>query len=185
MAELPVVKLGVWQNAHPTLMNTSRPLLMDAAPPGVSGDGCGGARKRMKNANFSIELIASTVVVAWTRRARLAPPVPSGARRVSEHNRPHTVATMTGASEANLHPLDTDVDTSITLCDRIESQGAESAERRGELSRRSGSTANSGCRITTCRKRKSRGSPITSWREIPWPPTGARERLAAWCRASA
>ena len=32
---------------------------MESAPPGVSGEGVGGARKRWKKANFSIALIAS------------------------------------------------------------------------------------------------------------------------------
>jgi len=35
------------------------PFAMDVAPPGVSGEGVGGARKRMKNENFSMSLIAS------------------------------------------------------------------------------------------------------------------------------
>jgi hypothetical protein len=34
------------------------------APPGVVADGVGGERKRMKNVNFSIALIASTAVAA-------------------------------------------------------------------------------------------------------------------------
>jgi hypothetical protein len=63
-AELPVVKLGVWQKAHPAELNTFLPLAIDGAPPGVSGDGAGGASRRMKNANFSMALKASIVVAA-------------------------------------------------------------------------------------------------------------------------
>src|SRR6266702_2188722 len=41
------------------LLNRLLPFAIDVAPPGVSGEGVGAARKRMKNANFSISLIAS------------------------------------------------------------------------------------------------------------------------------
>src|SRR2546423_15512324 len=41
------------------LLNKLLPFAMDAAPPGVSGEGVGGARKRMKKPNFSMSLIAS------------------------------------------------------------------------------------------------------------------------------
>src|SRR5262245_11037969 len=58
--EFPVVKLGVWHNAQPTWLNTALPLLIDVAPPGEVVEGVGAARKRMKNANFSIALIASS-----------------------------------------------------------------------------------------------------------------------------
>jgi hypothetical protein len=66
---LPVVKLAVWQKAHPTALNTFLPLAIDGAPPGVSGDGAGGASRRLKNANFSMALSAS-VVAAARRRVR-------------------------------------------------------------------------------------------------------------------
>ena len=36
---------------------------MDSAPPGLSGEGVGAARKRAKKANFSIALIASRGVL--------------------------------------------------------------------------------------------------------------------------
>ena len=48
----------------PDRLKSALPLAIDGAPPGVSIDGVGGARKRMKNENFSIALIASTAVVA-------------------------------------------------------------------------------------------------------------------------
>src|SRR5947209_19152058 len=60
MEALPVRIDGVWQSAHPTRENMSLPRAMDDAPPGVSDDGRGGARKRMKNANFSIPPMALT-----------------------------------------------------------------------------------------------------------------------------
>ena len=50
---------GVWQLLHPTMAKTFLPFAIDATPPGLSRDGVGGARKRMKNENFSMELIAS------------------------------------------------------------------------------------------------------------------------------
>ena len=64
MLVLPVVNDGVWQSAHPTEPKSALPLAIDGAPPGVSIDGTGGASMRMKNENFSIELIAPTAVVA-------------------------------------------------------------------------------------------------------------------------
>src|SRR4051794_23813596 len=64
MLVLPVVNEGVWQDAHPTEPNSAFPFVIDGAPPGVSADGTGGASVRMKNENFSIELIAPTGVVA-------------------------------------------------------------------------------------------------------------------------
>src|SRR2546428_9153903 len=42
------------------------PLAMEAAPPGVSGEGFGAARKRWKKANLSIALIACSGVAAST-----------------------------------------------------------------------------------------------------------------------
>jgi hypothetical protein len=63
-AELPVVKLGVWQKAHPTELNTFLPLAIDGAPPGVSGDAPAAPAGRMKNANFSMALSASVVAAA-------------------------------------------------------------------------------------------------------------------------
>jgi hypothetical protein len=56
-----VVSVGVWQKAQPTLLNRSRPRVIDAEPPGVVVEGVGGARKRMKNANRSTSEKASTV----------------------------------------------------------------------------------------------------------------------------
>src|SRR5712664_2706764 len=66
---LPVLSVGVWQSAHPVLLNKLLPFAMDGAPPGVSGEGVGAARKRMKNANFSISLIASRGFMAsvWVK----------------------------------------------------------------------------------------------------------------------
>src|SRR5216683_1941431 len=61
--EDPVVRVGVWQSAHPVLTNKLRPLLIEVAPPGVSGDGVGGARNRWKKANFSIAPSPAGVVV--------------------------------------------------------------------------------------------------------------------------
>src|SRR2546427_9946239 len=62
-AALPVLRLGVWQRAHPVSVNSFRPLAMDSTPPGVLGEGAGAARKRAKKANFSIALTASTGVL--------------------------------------------------------------------------------------------------------------------------
>src|SRR5436309_2405375 len=63
-AVLPVLSTGVWQRAHPMFVNTRRPLAIDTDPPGVSDDGVGGARKRMKKANFSRALLVSRPVAA-------------------------------------------------------------------------------------------------------------------------
>src|SRR5437867_10775434 len=63
-AALPVLRVGVWQSAHPTSVKSFRPLAIESAPPGVSREGAGGARKRAKKANFSIALIPSTSVLA-------------------------------------------------------------------------------------------------------------------------
>ena len=40
------------------------PLVIDVAPPGVSVEGAGGARKRMKFEKFWIAIVASSAVVA-------------------------------------------------------------------------------------------------------------------------
>src|SRR5262245_42092843 len=48
-----------------------RPLLIEAAPPGVSGDGVGGARNRWKKANFSIAFRPAGVVVTSVSWASL------------------------------------------------------------------------------------------------------------------
>src|SRR5229473_8705721 len=67
---VPVMSVGVWQSAQAaptygaTLVNVSRPAAMEAAPPGVSADGVGGARNRMKNPNCSMALITSALVKA-------------------------------------------------------------------------------------------------------------------------
>src|SRR5579863_7900086 len=47
---VPVVNDGVWQCAHPTLANRSRPFSLD----GVEGAGVGGASIRMKFENASM-----------------------------------------------------------------------------------------------------------------------------------
>ena len=52
----PVRRVGVWQSAQPTSAKSCRPLAMEIEPPGVVVDGVGGARKRMKKANFSMAL---------------------------------------------------------------------------------------------------------------------------------
>src|SRR5229473_4001234 len=62
-AALPVLSVGVWQSAHPVSVNSFRPLAIESAPPGVSGEGAGAARKRAKKANFSIALITSRAVL--------------------------------------------------------------------------------------------------------------------------
>jgi hypothetical protein len=46
----PVVRDGVWQVAHPTLMNCARPAIVE----GVGSAGTGGASMRMKSANASM-----------------------------------------------------------------------------------------------------------------------------------
>src|SRR5712664_1479193 len=46
------------------LLNKLLPFAMDAAPPGVSGEGVGAARNRMKNENFSMSLNALIGAVA-------------------------------------------------------------------------------------------------------------------------
>ena len=63
-ADFPVVNDGVWHCAHPTAVKGPLPFVIDVAPPGVVAEGVGGARKRMKNVNFSIELMASIGVGA-------------------------------------------------------------------------------------------------------------------------
>jgi hypothetical protein len=60
MRDVDVVNDGVWHSAHPADWKSAWPLVIDAAPPGVVADGTGGARSRMKTANFSIELIDVT-----------------------------------------------------------------------------------------------------------------------------
>src|SRR2546425_10344204 len=75
MGELPVVKVVVWQWAHPMVPNRVRPDLIAIAPPGVVGDGVGGARKRMKSLNFSMALVASIGFTA----SRLAASFATGA----------------------------------------------------------------------------------------------------------
>src|SRR6185436_6763262 len=56
---VPVRSVGVWQRAHPTELNSWRPREIDVELPGEVVDGVGGARKRMKNANFSTALTVS------------------------------------------------------------------------------------------------------------------------------
>src|SRR5262249_3461419 len=63
--DAPVFSVGVWQRAQPIVTNWLRPRPIDAAPPGGSVDGVGGARNRWKNANFSIALSPPGVLVAW------------------------------------------------------------------------------------------------------------------------
>ena len=59
IAALPVVNDGVWQSAQPTLLKSVRPAAIEGAPPGVVGDGVGGASKPHEDArSVSIELIA-------------------------------------------------------------------------------------------------------------------------------
>ena len=62
--DVEVVNDGVWHSAQPADWKSALPLVIDAAPPGVVADGVGGARSRMKTANFSIELIEATGSVA-------------------------------------------------------------------------------------------------------------------------
>ena len=52
LEDFPVVRDGVWHKAQPILSNKLLPLLID----GVSAVGVGGARKRMKIANFAVSL---------------------------------------------------------------------------------------------------------------------------------
>src|SRR5436190_5335320 len=59
---LPVWSVGVWQSAQPTLWKSWNPWAIELAPPGTVADGVGGARKRMKKANFSMPLMVSTPV---------------------------------------------------------------------------------------------------------------------------
>ena len=55
--ELPVFSVGVWHSAQPTLVEQPACRARStSAPPGVLADGVGGARKRMKSANFSTQL---------------------------------------------------------------------------------------------------------------------------------
>ena len=56
----------MWQSAQPTDVKSCLPRVMEALPPGVVVEGSGGARKRMKKANFSTSLIASAPVAAFT-----------------------------------------------------------------------------------------------------------------------
>jgi hypothetical protein len=60
---LSVFNAGVWQSAQPTFVNWCWPRPMEVAPPGVSGDGLGGARKRWKLAKFSMAPIWRTLEV--------------------------------------------------------------------------------------------------------------------------
>src|SRR6266852_4127912 len=62
--DLLVVNEGVWHSAHPVLVNWLLPLAIELAPPGVSGEGIGGARKRMKIENCSMSLSTWNGVVA-------------------------------------------------------------------------------------------------------------------------
>src|SRR5947208_13922987 len=62
--EFPVWSVGVWQTAQPTLWKSWNPWAIELAPPGTVADGVGGARKRMKKANFSMPLMVSTPVGA-------------------------------------------------------------------------------------------------------------------------
>ena len=48
------MSVGVWHSAQPTLANRLLPRPIESAPPGVSGEGVGGARKRWKFAKFWI-----------------------------------------------------------------------------------------------------------------------------------
>src|SRR5258705_13678536 len=62
--------LGVWHSAQPVLANVSRPRLIESAPPGLSAEGVGGARKRMNSVKRSIEL-STAAGVAPSRVASL------------------------------------------------------------------------------------------------------------------
>src|SRR5438105_731205 len=64
IGESPDVIVGVWQWAQPTVVKRARPDVIEYAPPGVVDEGVGGARKRMKSLNFSMELVASTGLAA-------------------------------------------------------------------------------------------------------------------------
>ena len=55
---------GVWHSAQPTSMNFCLPFAIEVAPPGVSGEGRGASRKRMKIENLSIPPSTSTGVAA-------------------------------------------------------------------------------------------------------------------------
>src|SRR6185295_12493325 len=67
---LPVLIEGVWQSAQPTLENRLLPRPIEAEPPGESGSGFGGARKRWKFAKFVTPLfdarMAASRVAALT-----------------------------------------------------------------------------------------------------------------------
>ena len=56
MVELPVLSVSLWQSAQPVLLKMFLPFAIDCGPPGSLSDGCGGASKRMKLANFSMSL---------------------------------------------------------------------------------------------------------------------------------
>ncbi len=62
--EEPVFIVGVWHALQPMDENSALPRAMEAAPPGVSVEGAGGARKRMKFANCTTSLAAATGVAA-------------------------------------------------------------------------------------------------------------------------
>src|SRR5882672_2362560 len=64
VVDLLVVNEGVWHSAQPTLVNNCLPSAIESAPPGVSDEGTGGARKRMKFANRSMAPSTSIGVVA-------------------------------------------------------------------------------------------------------------------------
>ena len=57
---------GVWHSAQPATAKASLPRAIDVEPPGVSKDGFGASRKRMKNENLSMPLIVSGPVRALT-----------------------------------------------------------------------------------------------------------------------
>src|ERR1043166_9391314 len=59
----PVVRLGVWQSTQPAVTKSSLPRPIEALPPGVSGEGVGGARNFMKKANFWMPLLTSGALV--------------------------------------------------------------------------------------------------------------------------
>src|SRR6185295_9517726 len=62
--ELPVLSVGVWHSAQPTFANAVLPRPMESAPPGESGEGVGGARKRWKFAKFWIAVVPASALVA-------------------------------------------------------------------------------------------------------------------------
>src|SRR5438046_9665625 len=61
----PVRSVGVWQSVHPIAPKTTRPRAIDTKPPGVFGDGRGGARNGIKTPNLSV----------WLSTSALGPPV--------------------------------------------------------------------------------------------------------------